>query len=831
MRLSRRGLLAAAPLAAAAVGLASCAEGDGGEHLPGLLARGPQLWNVPHAAWLRSLGSHPPGALPLTQHHAVARLPVGRTKRGIPVGGIGTGACMYNLAGSFGPWHLDIGGDDSLGSHWGSLRNSGFEQRFLSQAAFHVRLATSVGIVTRALATEDLLPAWTMLQPGQGVYAALFPKAWFSYDALPLSVALKQLTPYVARDERRSSLPGGVFRLAVANPTDAPAQVSCMFSFPNAPFRAHPGQYAYTRQGLRSSRVAAPGVVGVRLQADDPANVAETQRTEWVIAAHGPAGSQLSATEDWAADGDGADLWEAFSTGALPDRPVDRRRRGLAGAVCVSFELAPGERKVATFALAWDFPVVQFRNPVDGTEWWKRYTQWFPGPYRGWAVAHELVTGATALEQAIDAWWSKVAEDDAYPLWLRCAALNELYYDVFGGVFWENGCITKPKVYGNRPGQHLYFTLECDALRDCESLDVRHYETRHLLELFPTIERDVLLGWGDMILADALGRTPHDAGSPVDDPWFVVGQYAATQPGAPPVGVDWLDLPAKFVQQSHAYWRYTGDDTFAEEIYPSLQRAMAHLLGHDADHDGIPDAAGFCTTYDAITMTGAATYVAALTVGACEAMADFAGLLDTQDAVEAWSAAAAQARATAEAVLWVPSAGYYRLDSGGPYSAALMADALCGQLYAGRDGLDDVLDTANMASHLLQVYRHNVLAAGNGQYGAVNAVDVPGGPIDTFQGRVVWPGGSYFTAALMYRLGTATHNDALLDAALTTGFGVYRTTYEDDGTAFWFDTPAVWLAADPTRYRSGAYQRARAAWELLVALKDPFPPRRRPQAG
>jgi len=83
----------------------------------------------------------------------------------------------------------------------------------------------------------------------------------------------------------------------------------------------------------------------------------------------------------------------------------------------------------------------------------------------------------------------------------------------------------------------------------------------------------------------------------------------------------------------------------------------------------------------------------------------------------------------------------------------------------------------------------------------------------------------------MYRLGTATHNDALLDAALTTGFGVYRTTYEDDGTAFWFDTPAVWLAADPTRYRSGAYQRARAAWELLVALKDPFPPRRRPQAG
>ena len=77
-------------------------------------------------------------------------------------------------------------------------------------------------------------------------------------------------------------------------------------------------------------------------------------------------------------------------------------------------------------------------------------------------------------------------------------------------------------------------------------MDVRHYEARHLLELFPHIERDVLLGWADMVEADPLGRTPHDAGSPVDDPWFVVSQYSSTRPGEPPLHVDWLDLPAKF---------------------------------------------------------------------------------------------------------------------------------------------------------------------------------------------------------------------------------------------------------------------------------------------
>jgi hypothetical protein len=56
---------------------------------------------------------------------------------------------------------------------------------------------------------------------------------------------------------------------------------------------------------------------------------------------------------------------------------------------------------------------------------------------------------------------------------------------------------------------------------------------------------------------------------------------------------------------------------------------------------------------------------------------------------------------------------------------------------------------------------------------------------------------------------------------------VYRTTSDDDSTAFWFDTPALWIPSDspgiPVQYRAAGYQRCRAAWELLVAVKDPFP--------
>jgi non-lysosomal glucosylceramidase len=732
---------------------------------------------------------------------------------------------MLNLCGSFGPFHMDIGGDDSLGSRWGSLRNSGFEQRFLSGAAFHVRIQTASRVTVRTLATEDVLAGWSALTPGVGQYVALFPKAWFVYEGLDLPVALKQFTPYVARDERLSSLPAGIFEIAADNPTDDTVEVSFMFSFPNAEFRLPTDQYAYTRKGLRSSIVYAPETIGVRLQAQHPDNVPETERTEWVIGAKGPAGSALSATEDWDAGGDGSDLMAVFSSsGRLPGAPVDPSGHALAGAVCVSFSLAPRERKAATFSLCWDFPIVQFRNPLNGTRWWKRYKQWYPGHYRGWGIAKDVLRESSSIERAVDSWWSRVADSDAHPAWLRCAALNELYYDVFGGVFWENGCIDKPKVFGARPGQHLYFTLETDAYRDCESFDVRHYETRHLLQLFPSIERDVLLAWADMVRADPVHRVPHDAGSPVDDPWFVVGQYSGTRPDEAPVSVDWLDIPAKFVQQAYAYWSYTGDDDFAGEIYPSLKSAMSHLLSRDHDGDSIPDAQGFCTTYDNIEMAGASTYVAALTVGACEAMAEMAKTFDSPEAVDYFGAAASAARGSAEALLWNAKDGYYLLDDRGPFGQLLMADALCGELYASAWGLTDVLDLGRMTQHMLLVHQLNVESVFDGRYGALNTADPAGKLAGSFQARSVWPGGTYFTSALMYRLSQATGREDLAQAALATAEAVYRITYEDETNAFWFDSPAEWMPQVPLRYRAPQYQRCRAAWELLVAVQDPFPP-------
>ena len=242
------------------------------------------------------------------------------------------------------------------------------------------------------------------------------------------------------------------------------------------------------------------------------------------------------------------------------------------------------------------------------------------------------------------------------------------------------------------------------------------------------------------------------------------------------------------------------------------------------DGDGIPDVHGFCTTYDAVEMSGAASYVAALFIGVCEAMADFARVFDTEDAQRQWSGAADAARATVESALWSDSGGYYQLDDNGPFSVTLLADALCGLRYAARDKLPGVLDMQRVASHLSRAFSLNVLGVADAQMGASNMVQPSGEPVAIAQGRAVWPGGTYFVAALMSAVGQAAGRADLVAAALTTGYGVYRTTYEDDRTAFWFDTPALWLPEFPSPFRAAGYQRCRAAWELLSAVKDPFPP-------
>jgi non-lysosomal glucosylceramidase len=746
----------------------------------GTRARAPRsMWPVPSCAWSRPLGDYPRGA-------------TGRTKRGVPLGGVGAGNFMFNLCGTFGPWEF------KTGVH---------EEKFLPQGAFHLfEKIPGQAARARTLATEGLLPAWSTLNQGDGRYYALYPQAWFDFYGNLADLSLKQFSPIIPHNYRETSFPVGVFQFRAANPGADTLELALMFTFPNA------GYADEVRTGLRTAVEAEAELIGVVLRAESPLNTSVTQGSEWCIATRKEPGWTVSVCPSWNGSGTGADIYDDFADGRLSGVALDGS--GSAAAVAVSLKLAPGDEATVPFVLTWYFPRVRFG---EGTEWYRRYTEYF-GTETGhsFAVAREALANLAQWEAEVDRWQRLIVDNPHYPQWLKQAALNELYYDTFGGVFWENGCITRPaeSSYGTLPADdHKYFCMECQAYPMCETFDVRHYECRHYLELWPEIERDVLRWFADYIANDPEGKAPHDAGMPAQDPFFRFSGY----------GGDWQDMPSKFIQQVYAYYRKTGDQAFLNFVWPACKKTYRYMKTKDANGNTLPDHGN--TTYDTWGFVGDNLLCGGLWVGALQAMARLAAAVGETGLKAEVERALAVAKQVLDNLFWQEELHYYRLDA---HSTAIMADGLNGQRYCETTGLEPILPPGRVASHLHQVFERCVAPLadytgdGIGDMGAVNGRNADGSPLPSGQPNEVWTGSSYFVAASMYHWGKELGDETLMQRALQTAYGVYYQTWVNERTAYLFNTPEAWHYADPAQYRAEQYQRPRAVWELLLEIANPF---------
>jgi len=338
---------------------------------------------------------------------------------------MGTGNFMYNLAGSFGPWDFD---------------NGYHEERFLSQAAFHLYTreeGSPASVVT--LATEDVLPAWTRLEKGQGTYHALYPRGWVTYEDLDVDLMLKFFSPIIAGNYKETSYPVAVFQMVARNPGPLRREVAFMFTFPNAPYHLR-----IPREGFFNEAKFDPaeGIKAVLLDARASDNPAETKNSSWCIATRTGPGLEATYVTSWNGDGNGADIYAPFSqNGTLPNSPLINW--ASAAALAVKTELEPGEYVSVPFVLSWDFPVEEFRGipflmpiPGVGDQWLRRYTEyWGAGGGHAPAIAREGILKAGEWEQGIREWQALILEEPAYPDWLKQGALNELYYNTFGGIF------------------------------------------------------------------------------------------------------------------------------------------------------------------------------------------------------------------------------------------------------------------------------------------------------------------------------------------------------------------------------------------------------------
>jgi len=732
---------------------------------------------------------------------------------GVPLGGLGAGSIGRTHRGDFARWHLDVG-------------RHRFETVPADQFSVYVAKAGGTGSA-HVLSTirPATLPSWNWdLPEGAGTYHGLFPNAWFEYDwdELPVRLTQRQFSPVIPGNYRESSYPVGIFEWQVGNPGPERLTVGLMFSWLNDIGRDR-GQAQ--RGGHRNVAVRRDGLAGVVLHGPSDVPDAPWNGSFAIMAGEKP-GVSLSTFDRFTAD-DGADVWADFAAdGRLDDVSDGRPSRpgeAIGAALAATIELAPGETRVVSFALAWDLPVVEFGS---GTCWYKRYTRFFGhSGANAWAIGAEGLAKRAEWSAAIDAWQAPILSDAARPDWYKGALFNELYYLVDGGTVWTDGApfrpgIGSPEGDGRTPeGLSHFAVLECYDYACYNTLDVNFYASWALLQLWPdldvsvvrdfaaTVDLDdpevVTVGWkGTRAQRKRRGAMPHDLGGPAEDPFLRPNVYNWRD-----INI-WKDLNSKFVLQVWRDVALVPAPDLARTTWPAVVQALDYLAAFDRDGDGLPEHDGQPDqTYDMWSMTGPSAYSGALWLAALRAAMRLGEMVGDTATVARFRDVHDRGTAAFEAKLW--NGRCYRFDASGEASSdSVMADQLAGQWYADATGLGDLVSPERVATALRTVYEANVLGFGGGDMGAVNGTR-PDGSIDesTEQSAESWTGTSYGLAAFMIGRG-------LTEAGWRTARGAAAVTY---GRGLWFRTPEAYLESG--QYRAAMYLRPLAIWAIEHALR------------
>jgi non-lysosomal glucosylceramidase len=757
---------------------------------------------------------------------------------------------MYSISGSFGPWAHEVG---EYNGNW------------LKEAAFHLYERKGDEVRVKCLSTDSvMMPAWDKLQVGDGTYYALQPKGWCGYGCFDSDISSQFFSPIIPHNYRETSYPVAVWQFQLSNPSAETTEVSVMFTWPNSRFNGD----MRPRTGYTANLAETLDVVGIVMKASDPSNSPETENSEWCIAAKRMQGVTVSYMT-WNRSASGTDVWHHFSNDGI--LPSYLNAPDSAAAIAVKTVLAPGDNVILPLVLSWDFPVVEFKSYYgegQSTQWWKKYCEYFDTlSDNSFDIAAEALQNYQTWENDVDAWMSTFIDDPRYPDWLLCAAFNELYYNQFGGSFWESGLRSgHPEEFmGLHSDDNKNFIMESQAYTMAGNINVGHYSSIVYAEFWPQMERDLLRTHADIVLhyhqcdPTAPYQTSPEIGSPrvlyahdsceIADPFFVLsphGYLRRDEPCAPGSIHVLTDNSSKFIQRCWRYFYLYDDMEFLEYVWPAVESTYHFMKSYDCEivpQDSLPESRGYDNTYDGWGMYGTDMYGGGLWVGALEAMDTMAAILNrpVRSEVQAWLEAA---RRNLDTQLWDAEHLYYRIDTDSDYSPAVFSDALCGQRYCEAHGLPDILPRWKMAAHLRKVY--DVCVTPNPDFGAKlgrmpDGSDVSSGDPYT---REYWVGTTYYVAALMFRAGLKTE-------ALNTAYGAFYPVYAASHLAYWFNTPEAWcdggytprprkspawrqdhfsraFETGPDEKDEGSltfscphqYQRPRAVWELVFEIQN-----------
>jgi non-lysosomal glucosylceramidase len=799
---------------------------------------------IPSCAWNRPIGSG--WDKPYTVRNP-SNLDDGPW-HGAPLGGFGAGCIGRSSRGDFNLWHID-GGEHT------------FQTIPACQFSVFEQPADSLG-QAYALCTEPpdgTLQAWQWYQKrgerleDNGVYHALYPRSWFSYEGVFQSqLTCEQFSPIWAENYQETSYPVAVFVWTAHNPTDAPLTISIMLTWQNmvgwftnaikspsvrvrddgSPVYEYQPRLGHS-SGNFNQLVVENEQVGCLLRGSNSEAIQEGDG-QWAIATLKKSTDEVFHHTRWNPNSTGEDIWQSFSNdGSLSnyaDEQPATEEEQLGTAIALRFTLQPGETREIPFVLAWDFPITEF---APGVEYYRRYTDFFGRTgNNAWAIASTALQNYQSWQQQIQSWQQPILKQEL-PDWFIMALFNELYDLTNGGTLWSAADERDPL------GQ--FAVLECLDYRWYESLDVRLYGSFALLMLWPQLDKAILRAYARAIptsdrnlreigynQATALRKvahaTPHDLGAPNEHPWEKTNYTSYQDCNL------WKDLPCDFVLQVYRDFVLTGatDWELLWDCWPAIVQTLNYLKTFDLDNDGIPENSGAPDqTFDDWRLQGVSAYCGGLWLAALEAAIAIGEILISfppnhplgellnsplneppiQDAIATYQTWLEQSRPIYQEKLW--NGQYYRLDSDSG-SDVVMADQLCGQFYARLLGLPDIVPTENALTALKTVYEACFLKFHNGQLGAANGVKIDGSPENpnATHPLEVWTGINFGLAAFLVQMDMKPEAFQMTEV-------VVRQIYHN---GLQFRTPEAITAVNT--FRASHYLRAMAIWAIYGTLID-----------
>ena len=239
-------------------------------------------------------------------------------------------------------------------------------------------------------------------------------------------------------------------------------------------------------------------------------------------------------------------------------------------------------------------------------------------------------------------------------------------------------------------GGFLY--IECLDYPHYATFDVDFYASFVLLELFPELERRLIVDYahavsvedlrphpimwsGETVPRKLIGAVPHDLGGPYENPWLDINNYTFQNINR------WKDLNAKFVLRLYRDAILLNDPSLITDYWREVRMAMEYLGAMDYDEDGIPENEGIPDqTYDTWPVTGVSAYSGSLWLAALTAGREMANMVGDSEVATQYGTRLEQATQVYEATLW--NGEYYQYDaSDSPYHDSIMSDQLAGQWY------------------------------------------------------------------------------------------------------------------------------------------------------